>query len=64
MGPAIKNILQFTVKMLQNFWVYCMTLGEFQAFMTEFRSMTNHGNGIKPNSSLHNTKVTLSLAPY
>ena len=34
MGPAIKNILQFAVKMLQNVWVYCMTLGEFQAFMS------------------------------
>ena len=26
--------------------------------------MTKHGNSIKPNLSLHNTKVALSLVPY
>ena len=26
--------------------------------------MNKPGNSVKPNSSLHNTKVTLSLAPY
>ena len=41
-----------------------MTLGEFQAFITDFRSMTRDGNSIKPNLSLHNMKVALSLAPY
>ena len=54
MDPAIKNILQFAVKMVHNFWVYRPTLGEFQAFIT---AMTKHGNSIKPNLPLHNTKV-------
>ena len=64
MGPANKNILQFAVKMVHDFWVYCATSGEFQAFITDFRSMTKHGSSIKPNLSLYNTKVALSLVPY
>ena len=64
MGPAIKSILQFAVKMVCDFWVYFTTSGEFQAFVTNFRSMTKHGNSVKPNLSLYDTKVTLSLAPY
>ena len=49
--------------MVRDFWVYRATLGEFQAFIIDFRSMTKHGNSVKPNLSLHNTKVALSLAP-
>ena len=64
MGPAIKNILQLLSKMVCDFWVYCTTSGEFQAFVTNFRSMTKHDNSVKPNLSLHDTKVALSLAPY
>ena len=55
MSPAFKNILQFGVQMC-DFRVYRATLGEFQAFISVFRSMTKHGNsGVKPNLSLHNT---------
>ena len=64
MGPAIKNILEFAVKMVHDFWVYRTTSGEFQAFITDFRSMTKHGSSVKPNLSLHNTRVALSLVPY
>ena len=49
---------------MHNFKVLCATLGEFQAFITDLRSITKHGNSIKPNLSMHNTKVVLSLAPY
>ena len=44
-------------KIVHDFWVYCVTSGEFQAFITDFRLLTKHGNSIKPNLSLHNTKV-------
>ena len=36
----------------------------FQAFKTDLRSMAKSSNRVKPNLSLHNTSVTLSLAPY
>ena len=61
MGAAIKNILQFAVEMVRDFWVYRATLGEFQAFITYFRSMTKHGSAVKVNLSLHNTKVVYHL---
>ena len=49
--------------MVYDFWKYHATLvGEFQAFISDFRSMTKHGNSVKPN--MHDTKVALSLAPY
>ena len=57
MGPAIKNILQFVVKNGARVWVNCAALAEFQVFIMDFRSMTKHGNSVKPNLSLHNTKV-------
>ena len=50
--------------MVRDFWVYRATLGGFQAFISDFRSMTKHGSSVKPNLSLHNMKVTLSLVPY
>ena len=50
--------------MVRDFWVYRATSGEFQAFITDFRSMTKHGSSVKLNLSLHNTKVALSLVPY
>ena len=50
--------------MVGNFQVYHATLNEFQAFTTDFSSMTKHGNNVKVNLSLHNTKVVLSLALY
>ena len=49
--------------MVYDFWKYHATLvGEFQAFISDFRSITKHGNSVKPN--MHDTKVALSLAPY
>ena len=50
--------------MVRDFWVYRATSGEFQAFITDFRSMSKHGSSVKLNLSLHNTKVALSLVPY
>ena len=50
--------------MVHEFWVYHTTSGELHAFITDFRSMTKHGNSVKPNLSLYSTKVALSLAPY
>ena len=55
MGPAIKKTLQCLL---------VKTLGEFQALITDFRLMTKHGNSVKLDLLLHNTKVALSLAPY
>ena len=48
MGPAIRNILQFVVKMVDNFREYHTAFGEFQDFTTYFRLMTKHGNSVKP----------------
>ena len=50
--------------MVRDFWVYRATSREFQGFITDFRSMTKHCSSVKPNLSLHNTKVALSLVPY
>ena len=47
-----------------NFWMYHATLNEFQAFIAALSLMTKHGNNVKSNLSLHNTKVALSLALY
>ena len=46
-------------KVVCNFWVYSTTFGEFQAFITDFRSMSQHGNSIKLNLLLYSTKVAL-----
>ena len=51
-------------KTTHDFWLNHTTFGWFQAFKTDLRSMAKSSNGIKPNLSLHNTKVTLSLALY
>ena len=61
MGSAIKTIGQCTVKI--GVGLPCV-LCDFQAFITDFRLMTKHGNSVKPNLSLYNTKVALSLASY
>ena len=61
MGPAIKTIGQCAVKIGAG--LSCVSC-DFQAFITDFRSMTKHGNSVKPSLSLHNMKVALSLAPY
>ena len=55
------NVLSKTVR---DFWLYSATFGGFQAFKTDLRSMAKSINRVKPNLSLHNTSVTLSLAPY
>ena len=64
MGPGIKNILQFCIKNGVQLFVYWRTLGEFQAFIIDFRSMTKHGNSVKPDISVHIAEAALSLAPY
>ena len=49
---------------MHDFWVYRAIFGEFQPFITDFRSMTKRGKSMKPNLSLHNMKVAVSLATH
>ena len=51
-------------KMVHDLWVYSVTFGGFQAYKTDFRLITKHGNSVNPNLSLYNTKVVLSLAAH
>ena len=39
-----------------------MTFSGFQVSIADFRSVIKHGNSVKPNLSLHNTKVAILLA--
>ena len=51
-------------KTVLDFWLYHTTFGGFQAFKADLRLMAKSSNSVKLNLSLHNTKVTSSLAPY
>ena len=46
--------------MVCHLWLYCMSFGEFQAFITDFILMTKHRNNVKLSLPLHNTKVGFS----
>ena len=50
--------------MVCNFLCIEGPIGEFQAFIIDFRSMTKHGNSVKPDISVHIAEAALSLAPY
>ena len=47
-------------KMVRDLWTG--RLVHFEYFKTDLRSMTKHGNSIKPNLLWHSTKVTLPFA--
>ena len=47
MSTAIKTIGQCAVKMVHDFWAYCMTFGEFQAVTVVFKVFaTANKNGV------------------
>ena len=56
MDPAINAIKQFAVK---NGAQLLGVSHEFQAYITDFRSMSKHGNSVEPNLSMYSMKVVL-----
>ena len=62
MGLAIETNGLRAVKNSARLLVKSHDFRLISSFKTDLRSMAKSSNSIKPNLSLHNTKVTLSLA--